>query len=111
VKTLKFSHDYEKLPLNWNGTQAQLMAVTPVSIDALKKRMPAFIDYDTKFRGKEGSYPLYFESGLILFFIHLNTGKPFTTIRRNYKQKFEYYQNAIDEPFKLLLVEEEAKTK
>ena len=108
MKTIKFSHDYEKLPLNWVGTQAQLMAALPVSIDALKKRMPTFIDYDTKLRGKEGNYPLDFESGLILFFIHLNTGKPFTTIRRNYEQKFEYYQNAIDEPFALLLVVKEA---
>ena len=46
-------------------------------------------------------YDLNFKDGLILVFIHYNSGVPFTTIRRNYKEKFEYYSNAIGETFVL----------
>ena len=83
IPPLKFSHDYMKLPLDWNGTQAVLMQITnKVDMDELKLSNPAFIKYDTKFRGEEGSYELDFKWGMILFPIHLNTGLPFTTIRR-----------------------------
>lgn len=88
-----------KLPIVWKGTHAVLIAVTPFPIDYLKKALPQFIEYDTKFRAKEGHYDLNFKDGLILTFIHINTGIPFTTIRRSYKEKFEYYISSIGETF------------
>ena len=108
-KGLKFSEDYYKLPKEWNGTQAKLIAVYPEDIDKLKKSTPSFIKYDTQIREdksyltlKPRFYDLNFKDGLILMFIHYNSGIPFTTIRKNYKEKFEYYVNAIGENFILI---------
>jgi hypothetical protein len=102
LKEIKFSEDYGKLPLNWEGTMATLIAVYPEKVDTIKKRFTAFWRYDTTYRGKVGQYNLKFEDALILVFIHQNTGMPFTTIRRNYPQKFEYYAASIGESFKLV---------
>jgi hypothetical protein len=102
LKTIKFSHNYPKLPEVWDGTQAVLMAISQVDIDHIKLSNPAFINYDTTYidnNNKECKYPLDFKDGLILFFVHLNTGKPFTTIRRDYVSKSEYYHGAIGETF------------
>ena len=99
MNKIKFSEDYDKLPIVWDGTQALLIAVYPCKIDDIKKGCPAFIEYDTKIRGKDKHYPLNFDDGLILVFIHQNTGLPFTTIRRNYKEKFEYYNNSVGDMF------------
>lgn len=106
MKTIKFSEDYKKLPVVWEGTWAVLVAVYPEKVQTIKKKYPSFWLYDTEYRGKEGSYDLNFEDALILVFIHLNTGRPFTTIRRNYKEKFEYYMNSIGETFMLVWTKE-----
>jgi len=98
---IKFSEDYEKLPLDWEGTQAVLIGVSPVKLSLMKMAIPKFLDYDTKFRGKSGRYDLNFDDALILTFIHINTGKPFTTIRRNYERKMNYYINSIGKIFEL----------
>jgi hypothetical protein len=98
-KAIKFSHDYEKLPTDWVGTQAKLVGICSENVEFIKNGMTAFWHYDTKIRGKEEYYPLDFEHALILTFIHLNTGKPFTTIRRNYMEKLEYYMNSLGETF------------
>ena len=99
MNTLKFSHDYEKLPLIWKGTQATLISMTQVDINELKKSHPAFIKYDTKIRGEDKYFPLDFDEGLILTFIHHNTGIPFTTIRRFLPNKADYYHMAVLESF------------
>lgn len=102
MKSIKFSHNYHKLPETWEGSLAVLMAVVPQKMGAWKQQSPAFIDYDTTYKDKAGienKYPLDFADGLILFFIHLKTGKPFTTIRRDWPAKREYYQGAVGETF------------
>lgn len=104
MKTIKFSEEYRKLPIVWNGTGAILIAVTPFDVDYLKKAIPQFIEYDTKFRAKEGNYPLNFYEGILLTFIHINTGIPFTTIRHYTPDKFEYYLKSIKETFLLEMV-------
>lgn len=101
MKSIKFSEDYQKLPLNWEGTHAVLIGVYPTKTSIIKNRYTAFWKYDVRFRNKEGGYEFNFEDALILMFIHLNSGLPFTTIRRNYEQKYEYYVNSIGETFKL----------
>jgi hypothetical protein len=99
LKKIKFSEDYEKLPFVWIGTQATLISVYPESVENIKKRYTAFYKYDTKVRHQDKYYPLNFVDAIILVFLHHNTGILFPTIRRNYKEKFEYYANSIGETF------------
>ena len=100
MKSIKFSEDYVKLPITWKGTEAKLIAVYPEKVEYIKNALPAFHKYDTTTRdGRQ--YPLDFKDALILVFIHINSGLPFTTIRRNYREKFEYYANSIGETFVL----------
>lgn len=101
MNKLKFSADYEKLPKNWEGTQAVLAAVVECKINRIKKALPAFVKYDTAYRGNKGYYKLDFEKGLILFFIHLNSGRVFTTIRRHYPKKYKYYLSNVGKTFLL----------
>lgn len=101
MKRIKFSEDYEKLPIDWVGTYATLIAVYPEKVENLKARYSFFLEYDTKVRGEERRYPLNFKDALILAFIHHKTGSLFPTIRRNDKGKFEYYTASIGETFVL----------
>ena len=101
MNKIKFSEDYEKLPVDWVGTYATLIGVYPEKVKNLKARYSLFLEYDTKVRGEERHYPLNFEGALILVFIHHETGSLFPTIRRNYKRKFEYYTASIGETFVL----------
>ena len=110
MKTIKFSEDYEKLPFFWEGTQATLLAVYPESVNTIQQRYTAFWKRDTQIRrnstkfselGKKEYYLLNFTDAIILIFLHHNTGHLFPTIRRNYKEKFEYYMNSIGETFVL----------
>jgi len=111
MKKIKFSEDYEKLPNDWNGTQATLIAVYPEKVETIKNKYTAFWKYDTKVRGQDKYYPLNFEDAIILVFLHHNTGRLFPTIRRNYKQKFDYYSSSIGETFVLTSTQAKAKKK
>ena len=94
MNKIKFSSDYQKLPLYANGTQAKLIGVTNANVKYLKEALPQFIRYDTVKRTqnrKTEYYNLDFDMGIILTFIHINSGLPFTTIRRYTKQKYDYY--------------------
>jgi len=51
--TIKFSAEYEKMPADIS--QTTLLAVLKVKRSQLS---PQFLEWDTKFRGKEGSFPL-----------------------------------------------------
>lgn len=102
MNEIKFSEDYMKLPVVWNGTQAVLMAVRQVDVNKIKNSLPQFIHYDTAYRQKIGNYDLNFKDGLILFFIHINTGVPFTTIRNSWGNKYNYYAGKVGETFKLV---------
>jgi len=101
MKTIKFSEDYDKLPNVWDGTQALLLAVYPVSVEKIKNTYTSFWKYDTAIRGKSKHYELNFKDAIILVFMHYNTGRLIPTIRRNYREKFEYYVNSIGETFAL----------
>jgi len=102
MNKIKFSEDYEKLPMNWEGTQARLVAVKTIGINYFRFAIPQFLIYDTTYRYKPGRYELDFDDGILLVFIHLNTGKPFTTIRRFYPAKFRYYKSRETQTFTLL---------
>jgi len=69
MNKIKFSEDYEKLPVDWAGTEATLIGVYPEKVKKLKARYSLFLEYDTKVRGEDRHYPLNFNDALILVFI------------------------------------------
>lgn len=107
MNTIKFNHDYQKLPLFWDGTQALLVSVTYIEdMDTFKNRYPQLIVADTKIRGEEGSYPLAFKEGLLLTYFHYNSHTLFMTIRRYTPAKAIYYDSRVMETFELMRVYE-----
>lgn len=59
MNKLKFSHDYEKLPDNWDGTQAILIGVAyHDDIQEFFKQCPQLLNTDTKLRGEPGHYTI-----------------------------------------------------
>lgn len=106
--TLKFSHDYLKLPPNWEDKGAKLLACMTVD----RKSLPqAFIDYDTAYVGtdKIEHYPLPEGQLLVLFFMVQIEGEDgaiawwgFPTCRSWNKDKAEYYGMHVGEYFKLV---------
>lgn len=105
MNKIKFSSDYQKLPLYANGTQATLIGITTANVKYLKEALPQFIRYDTVKRTSNRRteyYNLDFDVCIVLTFIHINSGLPFTTIRRYTKQKYDYYKSL---EWKTLLIE------
>jgi hypothetical protein len=110
VNTIRFSSDYQKLPVGWEGTSAVLMGIDFLSKEDLKNpKFKAFLDYDTSFRGKEGKYVLPDDDCLILFFFHPGKNVVFTTLRRCTEEKWAYYENRLFDSFTLEYVGEEEK--
>lgn len=106
MNKLKFSRDYEKLPLNWKGTHAVLFGVQYIEdMDKFKNRFPQLISLDTKFRGEKGSYELNFKESILLVFFHLNSSRLFTTIRRFTEPKYLYYKGEEQNTFELAEME------
>jgi hypothetical protein len=103
MKTIKFSHDYFKLPLNWQGSTAILVGVYQEQIKNINLFYPRFLVYDTMFKGEKGHYDLNFQDAIILSFIHVRTGIPFTTVRRFDQEKLNYYMSSLGEPFEMVL--------
>lgn len=100
MKEIKFSHDYEKLPLNWEGTIATLVDVIREDLRAIREAAPCFIEWDTKYRNEEGSYNLDFDDAIILRF-ETDTAS-FTTIRKYTLDKWKYYYMSKGEKFKMV---------
>ena len=100
---LKFNHDYEKLPINWEDTQAILIGVVFIpDMKRLKLRLPQLIRETITFQGEEGSY----SKGILLTLFHLNSSRIFTTIRRYTKDKYQYYEKTAGKLFELMRVHE-----
>jgi hypothetical protein len=112
MNKIKFSHDYLKLPVIWEGTQAILIGIQYIpDMDRFKKELAQLVRADTMFRGEDGFYPLNFKEGIILIFFHLNSCELFTTIRRFTLEKFQYYEGERQERFELMrAVENDNKT-
>ena len=73
--TIKFSAEYEKMPADISYTT--LLAVLKVKRSQIS---PQFMEWDTKFRGKEGSFPLS-SSPEVLVLMLLSAPEP--TVPRN----------------------------
>lgn len=104
MKEIRFSHDYIKLPGNWEGTEAVLISAEST---ILKNLNPDFLDYDTRFLSefKNGAFwsPGHYEIKdgpvILLLFFHLNTKTLFTTIRPYTNEKFNYYVGSQGQTF------------
>lgn len=103
MNTIRFSNDYDKLPLQWGGTEAILIGIAVGDIEWLKKNIPSFIELDTKIRNSKDHYPLDFDTAIVLTFFHIGSFSPklFTTIRRYTPEKYEYYKKKVWEAFTL----------
>ena len=102
MNKIKFSNDYEKLPINWPETQAVLIGLSVVNIPWLKKALPKLVEIDTKIRKSTEHYPLDMEQAIVLTFFHMNSSRLFTTIRRYLPSKYEYYKGELWKPFELV---------
>ena len=104
MNKIKFSNDYEKLPINWPDTKAVLIGISIVDIPWLKNTMPKLIDIDSKIRNSEEHYPLDFERAIVLTFFQKSNISPrlFTTIRRYVPSKYEYYKGELWKTFELV---------
>ena len=101
---LKFSYDYYKLPVNWEGKLARLAHVHVIE---LEEQSPAFLEFDTRIRSPEDSpwgpfkhYPLP-SKGKALFLLFWCDGTVFQTVRLHTPSKEEYYRSMIGSLFKL----------
>ena len=100
MKEIKFSHNYKKLPENWEGTCAVLLSVSYIpDLERWFLKLPQMRELDAKFRGEEGYYQFDFKEGLLLIFLHLNSSKLFSTIRRFTDWKWDYYKESVYETF------------
>lgn len=98
--TIKFSADYEKLPLNWNGTFAKLVKIEPKRFSELD---PAFVEFDSRYRGGVGHFEFTskYDRVILLTFVHFS-GVTFTTIRSYSADKLEYYLKNINMQFEMV---------
>jgi hypothetical protein len=94
---LKFSHDYYKLPPNWENTKAILLEGIKVKLEQQTEQL---LEYDTQIREPPNKahgidhYTLPDKGDYLLLIFQHETGAVFTTLRRWTKQKEEYYANA-----------------
>ena len=104
MNKIKFSNDYEKLPINWPDTKAVLIGISVVDISWLKTALPQLIDADSKLRNSTEHYPLDFERAIVLTFFQKSKCSPrlFTTIRRYTPSKYEYYKGRLWKTFELV---------
>jgi hypothetical protein len=107
VKTIKFSHHYNKIPLNIKT--AVLLGVEAWDVE----KLPAsFKDYDAEYEGEGATlyYPLPEKGNVIVLFLWGEVGGGvhilFTTIRRCTESKWDYYHNSIGETFAIEIKEE-----
>lgn len=109
MKTIKFSHRYEKMP--YEPKTAVLIGVEALDV---KELPPDFLDFDTQYRDKQGmqNYPLPKKGEVIVLFLwgKCDNGLHFlfTTIRRMNEMKWDYYHDSIGETF-VIEIKPEAK--
>ena len=106
TNTLKFSHNYLKLPPNWEGKKATLLFVREIE---LEKQTELFLNYDTEYvypaygreDGMAANYPLP-KKGKYLLLLFECEGTVFTTLRRSTPEKKRYYMDMQEGEFELV---------
>ena len=90
MKTIKFSHEYEKFPPD--DDPSVLLEVFTVNVSDLS---PVFLAYDTKIVDG-GRYPLPKKGVFLVLLLYQSSNKHlWTTIRRHTPQKESYYRSLI----------------
>ena len=102
MKQIKFSHDYEKLPLKMK--KATLLDVQNIN---LEDQTLAFLEYDTMYinrkKGEMEHYPLPKKGRFMILLLRSDTGTFFTTIRRRTPEKDKYYCESIGDEFEIVI--------
>lgn len=104
MNQIKFSHNYLKLPSNWQGKKATLLFVREIE---LGKQTETFLDFDTAFVVESDNqtcfdyYPLP-SKGKYLLLLFECEGTIFTTLRRSTPQKKVYYELRRMQEFELV---------
>ena len=93
MRTIKFSHRYNKMPLNLEPTY--ILAVIQTYHSHLGQ---GFIEYDTKVENG-GYFPL--PRGTLILIMLYTDGQLWTTIRRHTPDKFSYYIGLIGQEVKI----------
>ena len=96
-KTIKFSHEYWKMPIDYSPSQ--LIAVIPINLEDLSSQ---FIEYDTRIRGG-GHYNLPKKGRYLLLLLITKSGQLWTTIRKWHVQKEAYYTDNIGLLFEIVI--------
>jgi hypothetical protein len=96
MTSIKFSHDYDKLPINANGKTALLLDVHTILLEHQTK---AFLEFDTRIRGGNEHYPLPDKGEFLLLLFEVSGGGIFTTLRRSTPEKKAYYYGKRGEAF------------
>src|SRR3972149_6769007 len=97
MNTIKFSHDYVKLPASWEGTTARLLSICEIELG----KLPAeFIVCDTLYyddSGVGGNCPLPAKGNFLLLLFFPVSGPMLTTLRRSTPSKKKYYESRVGE--------------
>ena len=100
MRSIKFSHDYDKLPSFTDPvTLLEVFTVPVVSLS------PPFVEYDTSY-GNGEHYALPRSGSVLVLLLYQSCNNHlFTTVRRCTPSKEVYYRSHIDEEFALNISE------
>jgi hypothetical protein len=104
MEKIEFNKDYEKLPKNWDGSKALLLAHYQVNSLTVKRKLPALYAKDIKIRNKRSYAKIKHGLKIILFLIHKKTGIIFTTMRTFNRENKKKYFGREGEYYKLVRV-------
>lgn len=103
TKSIEFCCDFEKLPEDWENTKAVLVSYVIKPVHEIYDEWGKFAEFDTKIRGTlERSFIINFENAIVLFFIHIPSGKVFATLRKYNIENVEKYGSSIGKKFVLI---------
>jgi len=95
--TIKFSAEYAKMPLEVTARISETMLLGVLKVRRAQLS-PEFLEWDTKFAGKPGNFPLPAGQEFLVLLL-LTSGQLWTTIRAAWPpEKEEYYRSHIGEP-------------
>lgn len=107
MQSIKFSHEYFKMPSGIKSRKTYLLGVTVIHYSQLPS---GFIFYDTLFSKDNKTmehYPLP-KTQLIILTLFTDSElspKVWTTLRRFTQQKYDYYNNLIGKEIKIIIEE------
>lgn len=107
MKTIKFSHNYTKMPYG-TKTGDKFTVLEVLVIDNIMSFHGSFLRYDTQYIKEDGNIGFYGDlpSGkVLLIFLHNSYSGLFTTIRRWTQDKENYYKDLIGQEIEIQITE------